>query len=681
MRILHWALPFFSSYGGRENFIANLARDQQELGHSVRIIGFHPELDSGPISEVEFGDLDAWCIGAKGFLSRQPGMLSFIYQVALAAVSEFKPDVIHCHNPQGHDILVLKPLLARLGIPMVMTIHAPPRDFGAMGVKVLAVAAAISTQLVAISEYSRQELTRDFPVLQDKIILINNGVPIAQHISEPESDLRVFAMGRLSSEKGFAQLLSAFALLRQVLPDARLEIAGQGQDSKILQEFARSIGLEDVVEFTGWLDPGQIAAALNRSAILVVPSAWQEPFGLVATEAMALARPVIASNRGALPEIVVHGETGYIFESGDLMLLASQMRDLLTNPKRAREFGVAGRARALEFYDQRRVTKQYLQLYSQLAGVPKGFQEAESKVIAANEKWSVFEQDLAITLQHRDNLTRVLQAIRTSPKPMLFKLTHDTSEPMPSEITDNSVVFRTSMLASVAYHNEYSKPMLIHGLEFEDWTPVSMEAAPRVGFVGQSKVNSYHNAIVNRVDSEVEAAGLVKIEENFSLLRTPVNIGLVLRERLLQKLRANSVIQTTFLTRELYHYKLPEGTEKTSRRSEFLQNLEQNPYSVCVRGTGNYSIRLFETLAAGRIPIILNSNMVFPLDGLIPWRELGPWVEISDIDRVDEILLQFHASLSPSEFEDRQRLNREIWLRYLTKTGFWTHALKDLELK
>lgn len=116
-----------------------------------------------------------------------------------------------------------------------------------------------------------------------------------------------------------------------------------------------------------WLKPiGKRSYAdmptLYRSATLcVVPSIWDEPFGLVALEAMASGVPVCASRVGGLQDIVVSGETGLLFERGDSMGLASQLKLLLGDPKKCRLLGEAGRHRALAYYRWDHIVTHYIQ--------------------------------------------------------------------------------------------------------------------------------------------------------------------------------------------------------------------------------------------------------------------------------------------------------------------------------
>ena len=109
----------------------------------------------------------------------------------------------------------------------------------------------------------------------------------------------------------------------------------------------------------GWHAHGEMKMLYRRSDICVVPSIWEEPFGLVAVEAMACGRPVCASRAGGLQNIVVDGETGFLFDRGDGTALAERLAHLLDDPALRRRMGDAGRKRAEAEYHWRRIVRHY----------------------------------------------------------------------------------------------------------------------------------------------------------------------------------------------------------------------------------------------------------------------------------------------------------------------------------
>ena len=115
----------------------------------------------------------------------------------------------------------------------------------------------------------------------------------------------------------------------------------------------------DWLKAIGWRKHAEIMDLYKRSDICVVPSIWQEPFGLVAVEAMASGRPVCATRVGGLQDIVVHGETGFLFDAGDGQSLAAHLARLLDDADLRQRMGEAGHKRAAEEYDWKRIAERY----------------------------------------------------------------------------------------------------------------------------------------------------------------------------------------------------------------------------------------------------------------------------------------------------------------------------------
>ena len=96
-------------------------------------------------------------------------------------------------------------------------------------------------------------------------------------------------------------------------------------------------------------------------------------------------------------------------------------------------------------------------------------------------------------------------------------------------------------------------------------------------------------------------------------------------------------------------------------------------YVLCARGHGNYSIRFYETLSSGRIPVFINTDCVLPFEEWIDWKRYCVWVEEHEVARVAEKVAEFHDGLSDGEFRDRQRACRQLWSEWLSPLGFFTN--------
>src|SRR4029077_4031681 len=160
---------------------------------------------------------------------------------------------------------------------------------------------------------------------------------------------RLLCLGRLVAEKGFDSAMTAFALVRNRLPSARLVIAGDGPERSKLQQQTIELGLADSVEFVGSVPPETAAHLIDEATLVVMPSRL-EGFGLVALEAALMARPVVAARVGGLPEVVLHEQTGLLVEHEDHEDLAEAITLLLDHPRTATMFGEAAQRRAKEVF-------------------------------------------------------------------------------------------------------------------------------------------------------------------------------------------------------------------------------------------------------------------------------------------------------------------------------------------
>jgi glycosyltransferase involved in cell wall biosynthesis len=197
-------------------------------------------------------------------------------------------------------------------------------------------------------------------------IVIWNGVP-RRPPRPPLADPPVVGfVGRLSREKGVHVLLRAFAEARLSVPAARLLVVGDGPERGRLMAFARELGVGGAVRWTGHLDHEAMERALEAAWVQAVPSILEEPFGLVAAEAMMRGTAVAAAGHGGLSEIVRDGETGVLTTPGDPTALASALASLLGDRARCETMGQAGRAWARERLSLEACAERFLGVYGRI---------------------------------------------------------------------------------------------------------------------------------------------------------------------------------------------------------------------------------------------------------------------------------------------------------------------------
>lgn len=172
--------------------------------------------------------------------------------------------------------------------------------------------------------------------------------------------------GQLTPEKGVLTLLKAYHEIRPTLADgATLNIAGGGPLEGELRDYARSRAVVGA-ELLGRSD--SIPELFGRSDIVVVPSEWDEAFGLTAAEAMACGTAVLASDAGALPEVIgPSGEAGLLFRRGDKEDLKRKLKLLADSPDLRQRLGANARERAGSLFSSDKTIAEYVSLYDSLA--------------------------------------------------------------------------------------------------------------------------------------------------------------------------------------------------------------------------------------------------------------------------------------------------------------------------
>lgn len=216
-------------------------------------------------------------------------------------------------------------------------------------------------RLVVASEHvRRQALGTGYPAGQVVVVpyFVEGGTLAAP---EPRT---VVTGGRLTREKGFDLFIDAMA---RVPRPWRAVIAGDGMERAALERRARAAGLHDDLTFAGWLDEAGMRALYARATVVVMPSRWPEPSGIVGLEAMAYGRPVVAFDAGGIPEWLAHGETGLLAARGDSGALGAAIAAVLADPAEARRMGEAGRRRASALFSVDRHLHSLAEVYAALA--------------------------------------------------------------------------------------------------------------------------------------------------------------------------------------------------------------------------------------------------------------------------------------------------------------------------
>jgi glycosyltransferase involved in cell wall biosynthesis len=149
--------------------------------------------------------------------------------------------------------------------------------------------------------------------------------------------------GRVIAEKGLRQLIEALASVRG---NWRLIVAGDGPGRAGCEQLAEHLGINQHIEFAGWVEPAQMTALYRHCTFAVMPSLWPEPYGRIGPEAFVHGRPAIAFSVGGIPDWLDDGETGYLVAPGNVAELSTAIARLLEKPDEQERMGRTARERA-----------------------------------------------------------------------------------------------------------------------------------------------------------------------------------------------------------------------------------------------------------------------------------------------------------------------------------------------
>jgi D-inositol-3-phosphate glycosyltransferase len=284
-------------------------------------------------------------------------------RTVLEAVSTMQPDLLYIWDVSGIGLVSVLRALRGIRIPIVFQlasywwhyVNSPETSFStvrALQLKKVIIGRVPPlwfTTLIATSNTVKQAYVR-VGCPADRIEVIDNAID-ASFLDTPHRAARtnvkpvLMYAGRLCAEKGVMVALQAVDLLVNRQHRAiRLRIYGSGDPryEEHLRAYASTHGLDDMVSFHGLVPRDQLLRAYDAADVLLVPSLWEEPFGLVAVEAMARAVPVVASDAGGLNGVVEDGVSGALVTPGDPGDLAAAVKRLLDRPDERRRFGKAG---------------------------------------------------------------------------------------------------------------------------------------------------------------------------------------------------------------------------------------------------------------------------------------------------------------------------------------------------
>jgi glycosyltransferase involved in cell wall biosynthesis len=278
--------------------------------------------------------------------------LACLFSLSMAGLRR-RVDVTHIHMAFGGSAfrkLVLLRVADFFRVPTVLHLHGS--EFAVFCERlsprlraVLVRTMSRASRIVVIGSFWRQFLVDDLGIDADRIAVVANGVPLPQ-IPEPvgtQAPCRIVYLGALGRRKGTSDLLKALASPR--LQDLHWEavIAGNG-DVEAFRAEAGALGLANRVAFPGWVGPDDAQTLLASAGIFVLPS-YNEGLPVAVLEAMATGICVVTTRVGAIPDLAIDGQAGFLIDPGAINDLADRLALLIGDSALRKRFGCTGRRR------------------------------------------------------------------------------------------------------------------------------------------------------------------------------------------------------------------------------------------------------------------------------------------------------------------------------------------------
>jgi N-acetyl-alpha-D-glucosaminyl L-malate synthase BshA len=362
----------YPTYGGSGAVATELGIDLAERGHEVHFISYAQPFRLDRFRERIFFhevEMDQYPV-----FEHPPYSLALAVAIHDTARSQGL-DLGHVHYaiPHATSAWIAEEMLrSERDLKIVTTLHGTDITLVGLHPSFQAITQFSILQshgLTAVSEFLKDRTVADFNVPRNRIRVIPNFIdptvfrrdrkPCHRATLAPEGERIVMHVSNFRPVKRITDVVEVFARIAKEVP-ARLVLVGDGPDRPRALERAEELGVANRLLFLG---KHQSVDELLACADLFLLPSRNESFGLAALEALACGTPVIASDMGGLPEVVTHGETGYLFPLGEVGDMAEAGLSLLKDPDRWSRFSEAARADALARFSNDRVVPMYEALY------------------------------------------------------------------------------------------------------------------------------------------------------------------------------------------------------------------------------------------------------------------------------------------------------------------------------
>jgi len=363
----------YPTHGGSGVVASELAIGLAKKGHEMHIVSYAPPFRLRTfhqnifVHEVE--------VAAYPLFKYPPYELGLVTKLVDLAESQGL-DLIHAHYavPHAASAFLAKQILDSARLKTLTTLHGT--DITLVGAdpsfrRVVKFAIEKSDGVTAVSQYLRNRTIEEFDIRREIRVIPNFVEAVGpspdfevcrRETFAPRNEKILMHASNFRPVKRIGDVVRIFARVREKIP-AKLLLVGEGPERLFIQQLVRELKLSGDVHFLGEQD--QLEPLFFCADLFLLPSE-QESFGLTALEAMNCGVPVVATDVGGLPEVVTHGETGYLFPVGDIAAMAASAVELLADPDRHEAFKARARKRAQESFNADDIIPQYEAFYEEL---------------------------------------------------------------------------------------------------------------------------------------------------------------------------------------------------------------------------------------------------------------------------------------------------------------------------
>lgn len=157
----------------------------------------------------------------------------------------------------------------------------------------------------------------------------------------------------------------------------------------------------------------------------------------------------------------------------------------------------------------------------------------------------------------------------------------------------------------------------------------------------------------------------------------PIFAATYQRAKLLKLLEKSKLIQTNFIYRSKYRAGIKNEMDAKKTTLEYYNNIRNSDYILCLRGGGNFSVRFYETLMMGKIPVFVNTDCLLPFENDIKWKNHVVWIEWNDRKNIAKKIIEFHNKMTNEEFINLQINNRNLWKETFSINGIFQMIKND----